>query len=147
MAICVTRHNLSARDPVGPRSPHKRQAAQKLKADKAWKGNGRVFCSPVGMPLDAANGRRAFRLITGKAEIGEDWTPREMRHSFVSIMSDQEVPTENIADLCGHSSTAVTEEVYRQQLKPVITKGAETINTVFGGAKPKPAEEKIQKSA
>ena len=48
-------------------------------------------------------------------------------------MSDNGVPIENIADLCGHSSTAVTEEVYRHQLKPVITKGAETTNTIFGG--------------
>ncbi|MEV5574426.1 tyrosine-type recombinase/integrase [Spirillospora sp. NPDC052269] len=60
------------------------------------------------------------------------WTPRELRHSFVSITSDSGVPLENIADLCGHASTAVTEEVYRHQLKPVITKGAEAINSVFG---------------
>jgi hypothetical protein len=36
-----------------------------------------------------------------------------------------------IADLVGHASTAVTEEVYRHQLKPVITRGAETMNTIF----------------
>ncbi|MFG1998197.1 tyrosine recombinase XerC [Spirillospora sp. NPDC048911] len=110
---------------------HKRQAAQKLKAGDTWKNEGLVFCSPIGTPLDAANVRRAFRLITKKAEIGTDWTPRELRHSFVSIMSDNGVPLENIADLCGHASTAVTEVVYRHQLKPVITKGAETINNVF----------------
>ena len=40
-------------------------------------------------------------------------------------MSGNGVPLETIADLCGHASTAVTEEVYRHQLKPVITKGAE----------------------
>lgn len=117
------------------RQHHKRQAEQKLNAGKAWQDNNLVFCSPVGTPLDAANVRRAFRLITKKAQIGEDWTPRELRHSFVSIMSDNGVPIENIADLCGHSSTAVTEEVYRHQLKPVITKGAETMNTIFKQAK------------
>jgi integrase len=46
-------------------------------------------------------------------------------------MSDNGVPIETIADLVGHASTAVTEEVYRHQLKPVITKGAETMNTIF----------------
>jgi len=30
-----------------------------------------------------------------------------------------------------HASTSVTETVYRHQLKPVITKGAETMNTIF----------------
>lgn len=57
--------------------------------------------------------------------------PRELRHSFVSIMSDNGVPIETIADLVGHASTAVTETVYRHQLKPVITRGAETMNTIF----------------
>ncbi|MFL6053294.1 MAG: tyrosine recombinase XerC [Actinoallomurus sp.] len=117
------------------RQHHKRQAAHKLKAGKAWQDNGLVFCSPIETPLDAANVRRAFRLITKKAGIGEEWTPRELRHSFVSIMSDNGVPIENIADLCGHSSTAITEEVYRHQLKPVITKGAETMNTIFNQSK------------
>jgi integrase len=63
--------------------------------------------------------------------LGENWTPRELRHSFVSLVSDNGVPLETIADLVGHASTAVTEEVYRHQLKPVITRGAETMNTIF----------------
>jgi integrase len=117
------------------RQHHTRQAAQKRRAGKAWQDRNLVFCSPVGTPLDAANVRRAFRLITKKAEIGEKWTPRELRHSFVSIMSDNGVSIETIADLCGHSGTAVTEEVYRHQLKPVIKKGAETMNTIFGSSK------------
>ena len=49
----------------------------------------------------------------------------------MSIISDNGVPIETIADLAGHASTAVTEEVYRHQLKPVITKGAATMNAVF----------------
>jgi integrase len=117
------------------RKHHTRQAAERLKAGKAWQNSNLAFCSPTGTALDAANVRRAFRLITKKAKIGENWTPRELRHSFVSIMSDNDVPIETIADLCGHASTAVTEEVYRHQLKPVITKGAETMNTIFGSSK------------
>ena len=46
-------------------------------------------------------------------------------------MSDNGVPIETIADLVGHASTAVTEEVCRHQLKPVITKGAEMMNSIF----------------
>ncbi|MEV4255133.1 hypothetical protein AB0J52_18425 [Spirillospora sp. NPDC049652] len=50
---------------------HARQAAQKLKAGESWQNNDLVFCSPTGTPLDAANVRRAFRLITKKAKLGE----------------------------------------------------------------------------
>lgn len=117
------------------RKHHARQASQRLKAGTAWQDNGLVFCSTSGRPLDAANVRRAFRLITKKAGIGETWSPRELRHSFVSIMSDGGLPIEAIADLCGHSSPAVTGEVYRHQLRPVITKGAEVVDAVFGLSK------------
>jgi integrase len=86
---------------------------------------------PAETPLDASHVRRSFKAITRKAGLCENWTPRELRHSFVSIMSDNGVSIETIADLVGHASRAVTEKVYRHQLKPVITKGAETMNTIF----------------
>jgi integrase len=116
------------------RKHHTNQVADILKAGKAWQDHGLVFCSPTGTPLDAANVRRAFKLITKKTGIGENWTPRELRHSFVSLLSDDGVPIETIADLCGHSGTAVTEEVYRFQLKPVIRTGAESMNSIFGSS-------------
>jgi site-specific recombinase XerD len=90
-----------------------------------------VFCTGVGTPLAAGNVRRSFRSITKAAGLGEGWTPRELRHSFVSIMSDHGVSIETIADLVGHKSTTVTERVYRHQLKPVITTGAQTMDTIF----------------
>ena len=104
--------------------------------DRCGSDHGLVFASQAGTPLDASHVRRSFKAITRKAGLGENWTPRELRHSFVSIMSDNGVPIETIADLVGHASTAVTEEVYRHQLKPVITKGAETMNTIFSAAEP-----------
>ena len=107
------------------------QLKERLAAGPLWHEHGLVFTNQTGQPLDAANVRRSLRRITKRADLGEDWTPRELRHSFVSIMSDNGVPIETIADLVGHASTAVTETVYRHQLKPVITRGAETMNTIF----------------
>jgi integrase len=82
--------------------------------------------------LDAANVRRSFRRITKAAGLGECWTPRELRHSFVSIVSDNGVTIEHIADLVGHRTTIVTQKVYRHQLKPVISTGATAMNTRGG---------------
>lgn len=121
------------------RKHHKRQAALRLRVGERYQDQGYVFTTRTGAPLDAANVRRSFRLITRKADIGETWTPRELRHSFVSIMSDHGVPIETIADLVGHRGTGVTETVYRHQLKPVITKGAETMNTIFSSNSAKSA--------
>ncbi|GAA1846137.1 tyrosine-type recombinase/integrase [Actinomadura bangladeshensis] len=118
------------------RKHHTRQVAQRLSAGEAQEDNNLVFSTRSGTALDAANVRRGFRLITAKAGIGEQRTPRELRHSFVSIMSDGGVPLETIADLVGHAGTAVTEKVYRHQLRPIIIRGAATMNTVFGQSRP-----------
>jgi integrase len=114
---------------------HADQAKQRLTAGKAWQDNDLVFATSVGTALDAANVRRSFRRITKAAGLGECWTPRELRHSFVSIMSDNGVTIEQIADLVGHRTTIVTQKAYRHQLKPVISTGATAMNTIFGNKK------------
>ena len=50
-----------------------------------------------------------------------EWTPRELRHSFVSLLSSSGVPIEDIAHLVGHASTSVTEKVHRKELRPVLS--------------------------
>jgi hypothetical protein len=77
-----------------------------LKADAgdAWHENDLVFPSRSGTVADAANVRRSFRKVTALAGLDPTaWTPRELRHSFVSLMSDAGVPIERISQLVGHS--------------------------------------------
>jgi integrase len=59
-----------------------------------------------------------FRKVAG---IGDGWTPRELRTSFVNLLSHSGVGIEEIARLAGHASTRTTEVVYRRELQPVIT--------------------------
>lgn len=94
---------------------------------------GLVFASRKGTERSAGNVRRDFRAIVAKAGLTpEDWTPREMRHSFVSLLSDNGVPIEDISRIVGHSGTAVTETVYRKQIRPVIVEGATAMDAIFG---------------
>jgi integrase len=110
-----------------------RQAEQRLLAGDLWHDRGLVFSSSVGTPLDAANVRRAFKKITNAAGLGDNWKPLELRTSFVSLMSGSGVPVEEIARLVGHTSTRTTEVVYRRELRPVITTGAEVMDRIFSG--------------
>lgn len=73
-------------------------------------------------------------MLSGIRNAGFDgqWTPRELRHSFASIMSAYGVRIETIADLVGRVGTRVTESVYRLQLGLEIMRGVETMNTIFG---------------
>lgn len=109
------------------------QGWDRLAAADKWEENGLVFSSAVGKELDSTNVRRAFRVAIVKAEgvNAKEWTPRELRHSFVSLLSDSGVPLEEISRLVGHSGTAVTEEVYRKQIRPVIQTGAVAMDGIF----------------
>ncbi len=92
-----------------------------------------MFASETGTALDAANVRRRFRRIATTAGLdAARWTPRELRHSFVSLLSDDGVPLEQISRLVGHSGTTVTELVYRKQIRPVVDDGATVMDRIFG---------------
>jgi integrase len=110
------------------------QRRDRERAGSAWVEQGLVFTTSLGTPLDHADVRRAFRTaIAGAAGVDpRDWTPRELRHSFVSLLSDSGVPLEEISRLVGHRSTAVTELVYRQQIRPVVQSGAVVMDRLFG---------------
>jgi integrase len=109
----------------------KRQAAERLRAGEAWQDHDLVFCRADGTPLDRWQVRREFAEITKAAGLGEDWAPRELRHSFVSILSASDVPLEDISQLVGHVSTSVTETVYRHEIRPALTKGATAMDKIF----------------
>ena len=108
-----------------------RQAEDRLAAGPLWQDRGLVFASAVGTPMDDHNVRRMFRAITQDAGLGTGWVPREMRHTFVSLLSARGVPVEAIALLAGHNQTATTELVYRHQIVPALTRGAEVMDQIF----------------
>jgi integrase len=50
---------------------------------------GLVFATRAGTALAAGNVRRSFRRVVEAAGLSPaEWTPRELRHSFVSLLSD-----------------------------------------------------------
>jgi integrase len=110
------------------------QAKDRLAAGERWTETGLVFTTRLGTGMDAANVRpdlrRALALVPRLNPA--DWTPRELRHSFVSLLSDAGVPLEDIAQLVGHSGTTLTERVYRHQIRPVIQTGATVMDRLFG---------------
>ena len=109
----------------------KRQAAERLRAGDPWQDHDLVSCREDGTPLDRWQVRREFAAITKAAGPGEEWALRELRHSFVSILSASGVRIEEISDLMGHSGTTVTETVYRHEIRPALTKGATAMDKIL----------------
>jgi integrase len=86
---CVLKLPAKATDAL--REHRSQQIGARLKAGQQWQDHGLVFTSTVGTPLDAHNVRRSLRVITKAAGLGQEWTPRELRHTFVSLLSANDV--------------------------------------------------------
>ena len=107
-----------------------RQAAARRRAGVLWQDNGLVFttalgtarcggCTPVA-PDDLQES--GYRPGSGR---------RENCGTHLSLLSDNGMAIEEISRLVGHSSSSVTETVYRHQIRPVITLGAEAMDKIF----------------
>lgn len=114
------------------------QGAERLQAGSAWQDHGLVFCREDGTPLDRWQVHREFAAITKAAGLGEEWASRELRHSFVSILSAHGVRIEDISDLVGHSGTTVTETVYRHEIRPALTTGATAMDKILAKERTRP---------
>ncbi len=117
---------------VALRAHRRWQTQRRMRSEARWPDNDLVFTTRRGTPLDAANVRRAFRQIAELAGLhAEEWTPRELRHSFVSLLWSAGIPIEDIAHLVGHANTRTTEKVYRKELRPVLRRGAKAMDDLF----------------
>jgi integrase len=76
-----------------------RQDRERAVAGSRWHNNGLVFTTRCGSALNPANVRRDFRRAIDSATgvDGREWMPRELRHSFVSLLSDNDMPLEEIS--------------------------------------------------
>ena len=117
---------------VALRAHRRFQTQSRMRNAARWPDNDLLFTTQLGMPLDAANVRRGFRQVAEHAGLeAEWWTPRELRHSFVSLLSSAGIPIEDIAHLGAYASTRTTEKVYRKELRPVLRRGAKAIDDLF----------------
>ncbi|MEQ7008713.1 site-specific integrase [Actinopolymorpha sp. B17G11] len=114
----------------------KRQLLQRARSGTRWQETGLVFTTRDGTQLDARNVRRSFKRIVQRAGLDpEKWTPRELRHSFVSLLSNHAgLSIEEIARLVGHATTSVTQNVYRFELRPMLIEGADAMDRLLAGS-------------
>jgi integrase len=87
------------------------QVAERERAGADWQEHGFVFTTRNGTPINEWNAYRWWRRLTEKAGIG----PRRFhasRHTTATLLHEQGVPLEVISALLGHSSLAITADIY-----------------------------------
>jgi integrase len=88
-----------------------RQKQERLRAGNQWRENGLVFPTEFGTQVDPRNLLRTVQAAAEKAGL-RDVVAHTLRHSAASAWLEGGVHIKAVADLLGHSSIAITGDIY-----------------------------------
>jgi integrase len=86
------------------------QAAERLRAGNQWQDSGLVFTTEFGGPVDPRNLLRVVEVAARAAGVETDL--HTIRHSAAVAWLEAGVHIKAVADLLGHSSIAITGDIY-----------------------------------
>jgi len=92
---------------------------ERVQAGAAWQDLDLVFCTQTGGFIDPANLRRHFERLGRQAGI-DGLTPYLLRHSATSLLAEEGVPPDGLAEMLGHTDTRMVEQHYRHRITPAI---------------------------
>ena len=107
-----------------------RQADERKRTGKGWHDTGYVFTSAVGTPIEPRNLNRHFYRLREEASVPHIRF-HDLRHSCATLLYGQGVRLDNISDVLGHSSTAITKKIYIEVDDKVKRQTAEQLGFLF----------------
>jgi excisionase family DNA binding protein len=88
-----------------------RLAEERMAIGPAWREHDLIFPTALGTPLDPDNASHWLSRICRRAGFGH-WHLHELRHSGAWLMLAQETDLYVVSEVLGHSSVAITKDVY-----------------------------------
>lgn len=111
------------------------QARLRLQLGEAWQGGERVCTGPDGRPLTPAALTHAFKQAAKRAGIEGRLRFHDLRHGYTTLLARQGVHPKVAAALLGHSSTAVTLEIYSHVTDDMKREAVERLAAVLPRAR------------
>jgi integrase len=107
------------------------QAEERSRAGSAWRHTGFVFTTEFGEPCDPRNAFRALKVAAARAGL-PDVGLHTLRHSAASVMLTHGVPLKVVSEILGHSSIAITGDVYGHVAPDVSRDALDILGDVLG---------------
>jgi len=108
-----------------------RQAKERLAAGELWQDHQYVFTTTTGSPVDPRNFLRSWHHILERA--GLQRRPlHEARHSAASLLLSEGVPLKIVQETLGHSTIALTADLYGHLMPDDTDKVADAMDRALG---------------
>jgi integrase len=93
---------------------HEVQKDWAANAGAAWKGEGRIFTTRNGRPIENSNLNKAIKRICRKAKLPEAGAAHLhlLRHTLASHTLDENIPVSQVAAYLGHAGPHITMRLY-----------------------------------
>ena len=112
------------------REHRRQQLADRLLVGPDWEDHGLVFCCWHGRPLNHRNVVRAFRSLLQKANLPH--VPfHALRHTHATLLLSAGVHPKVVQERLGHSSIAMTLDIYSHAVPSLDREAAASLNTLL----------------
>jgi integrase len=91
-----------------------------------------VFTTESGEPCDPRNALRALKVAAVRAGLPEAGL-HTLRHSAASVLLTRGVPVKVVSEILGHSSIAITGDVYGHVAPDVAREAMDVLGDALGG--------------
>ena len=108
-----------------------RLAKKRLRLGPAWADYDLVFPSELGTPLTHSNTTQVFKRILKRAGLRPSTRLYDLRHTHAILLLKAEVHPKIVIEPQGHSTVALTLDVYSHVLPSMQAKAADHIDNML----------------
>ncbi len=109
-----------------------RQNAERLIAGNQWQGQGLVFTTELGLPMDPRNVLRTIRRSAQRVGITHPVGVHSLRHSAATAMIEAGVNLKAVADLLGHADIRMTANTYGHVTDEAARRAMDSLTSAMG---------------
>ena len=114
------------------RAHRARQAEDRLGVGSGWRDTGLVFTHVDGSAVNPATVSRVFDRLVAEAAAPRI-TLHGTRHTWATLALLEGIPSKVVAEVLGHSSTRVTEDVYQHVAPGMQADATGRVANLFAG--------------
>ena len=113
------------------RAHRKVQLGERLAAGSQWQDHGLVFATEFGRPVEPRNLYRALTVAASRAGV-DGVGVHTLRHSVATVMLDDGHGLKTVSEMLGHSSVAITGDIYQHVSDAAAQAAADSMASAIG---------------